>query len=149
MKLPEPLFAIINPIVGLLLRSPVHGFWSKSLMLITFTGRRSGRRFTTPVRYVVVDDVVRCYTSSKNLWWRNLIGGVSVDLLIGGGWAAYRTDVIVNDPAAVKLALQHYLAIYPQDSAYHEIRLNRDKTLNEQDLDRAALEAVVVEARRR
>ena len=68
MRLPEPLFAIINPVVKTLLRSPIHGFWSKSLMLITFSGSRSGRRFTTPVRYVRVGDAVRCFTSAENMW---------------------------------------------------------------------------------
>src|SRR5262249_17743027 len=53
MRLPEPLFVVINPVIRALLRSPVHGLMSKSLMLITFTGRKSGRRYTTPVRYVV------------------------------------------------------------------------------------------------
>ncbi len=67
MKLPEPLFVMVNPIVRILLRSPMHMFWSNSLMLITFTGRRSHREFTTPVRYVRLDQTVRCFTSSENL----------------------------------------------------------------------------------
>ena len=39
-----------------------------------------------------------------------------------------------------------YLSLFPQDAAYHEIRLNKDKSLDEQDLELAAHNAIVVEA---
>jgi hypothetical protein len=147
MRLPEPLFVVINPLMRALLRSPLHGILSSSLMLITFTGRKSGRRFTTPVRYVRVDGMVRCFTAAKNLWWRNLRGGASVSLLIAGREAPYDAQAIDNDPARIRAALQHYLALFPADAAYHEIRLNRDRTLVPEDLERASHEAVVVELR--
>ena len=34
-----------------ILRSPLHGMVSKYLTLITFTGRKSGKNYTTPVSY--------------------------------------------------------------------------------------------------
>lgn len=147
MRLPEPLFLVINPVMRMLLRSPLHFFWSKSLMLITFTGRKSGRRYTTPVRYVHVGGIVRCFTSAENLWWRNLRGGALVSLRIEGRERAYQARAIDDDPRRIREALQHYLALFPGDAAYHEIRLNRDKTPVAEDLDRASRRAVVVEAR--
>jgi hypothetical protein len=147
MKLPEPLFVIINPIMRTLLRSPIHGLLSRSLMLITFTGRKSGRQFTTPVRYVVQDGVVRCFTSKQNLWWRNLRGGANVTLRISGRDQACRAIAIEDDPATIKSHLSQYLAVFPQDAAYHDIRLGPGKKLVEEDLERASSEAVVVEAR--
>jgi hypothetical protein len=148
MRLPEPLFLIINPMMRMLLRSPLHFVRSKSVMLITFTGRKSGRRFTTPVRYVRVADTVRCFTSPENLWWRNLRGGAAVSLRIEGKELPYWATVL-SDPAAVRAALMHYLGLFPQDAAYHGIRLNRDKSLVTTDLDRVAQHAVVVEAQLR
>src|SRR5579872_6536734 len=114
MRLPEPLFAIVNPIVRGLLRSPIHGFWSRSLMLITFSGRKSGRRFTTPVRYVRVGDAVRCFTSAKNLWWRNLQGGADVSLRIEGSERPYRAAPMECGPHKIREALRHYLTLFPQ-----------------------------------
>ena len=148
MRLPEPLFLIINPMMRMLLRSPLHFIQSKSVMLITFTGRKSGRRFTTPVRYVRVADTVRCFTSSENLWWRNLRGGAAVSLRIEGKEMPYWATV-QSDSAAVRAALTHYLGLFPQDAAYHGIRLNRDRSLVTTDLDRVAQHAVVVEAQLR
>jgi len=146
MKLPEPLFVIINPIMRLVLRSPMHGFLSGSVMLITFTGRNSGRVFTTPVRYARVGDKIRCYTSAENQWWRNMRGGADVVLRIAGEDRRYRATAILGDPPVVKEALRHYLELFPQDAAYHDIRLNKDKSLVAEDLERAATKAVVVEA---
>ena len=66
MRIPEFFFALINPIVRFLLRSPIHGLWSGSLMLITFTGRKTRRFYTTPVRYLQRDGAVWAFTSVQN-----------------------------------------------------------------------------------
>ncbi len=146
MKLPEPLFAIINPVMRFLLRSPLHGLLSDSLMLITFTGRKSGKQFTTPVRYMQTGDTIRCFTAAENQWWRNLRSGARVSLLIKGQLGDYEAQAIFDDPANIKKQLVSYLELFPQDAAYHDIRLNKDKSLDEQDLEQAARHAIVVEA---
>jgi hypothetical protein len=46
------LYRVLNAGVGLLLRSPLHGLVSGRIMLLTVTGRRSGRLFTVPVSYL-------------------------------------------------------------------------------------------------
>ena len=149
MKVPEPLFAIINPAIRLLLHLPIHIFWSDSLMLITFTGRKSGRTFTTPVRYVETDGVIRCFTSFENLWWRNLRGGAAVTLRVRGKDLPYQAIAIENNPEETRKWLIYYLGLFPQDAAYHDIKLNPDKTLVETDLEAAAQNAIVVQASRR
>jgi deazaflavin-dependent oxidoreductase (nitroreductase family) len=146
VKLPEQLFAIINPVMRFLLRSPLHFLLSNSLMLITFTGRKSGRKFTTPVRYIQTDDRVRCFTAAENQWWRNLRSGGRVSLLIKRQSGEYQAQAIFDNPAEIKEQLMSYLALFPQDAAYHDIRINKDKSLNEQDLEQAARNAIVVEA---
>ena len=116
-------------------------------MLITFTGRKSGRQFTTPVRYIKTDDTVRCFTAAENQWWRNLRGGAAVTLRMNGQDGPYQAHAIHDDAAEIRKWLVFYLALFPQDAAYHEIRLNKDKTLNEADLEAAVQNAIVVEAK--
>ena len=41
----------VNPLLRAVLRSPAHGLLSRRVVLITVTGRRSGRTFTFPVQY--------------------------------------------------------------------------------------------------
>ena len=40
-----------DPFVKLILCSPLHGILSRNTMLFTFTGRRSGKEYTTPVNF--------------------------------------------------------------------------------------------------
>ena len=115
-------------------------------MLITFTGRKSGKKFTTPVRYIQTGNTVRCFTAAENQWWRNLRSSARVSLLIKGQLGDYEAQAIFDKPEDIKQQLVSYLALFPQDAAYHDIRLNKDKSLNQQDLEQAARNAVVVEA---
>ena len=41
----------LNPVIAALLRSPLHPLLSPGLVLVTVTGRHSGRRYTIPVGY--------------------------------------------------------------------------------------------------
>lgn len=74
---------VLNPLMSLLLRSPLHFLVSDSLMLITFTGRKSGREYTIPVGYHEIDGEFVVFTHSD--WWKNLKGGAQVKLRIAGG----------------------------------------------------------------
>lgn len=138
MRIPDCLFTIINPTVRLLLLSPLHRFWSKSLMLITFTGRKTGRVYTTPVRYLKAADSVWAFTSVENSWWKNLSGGAAVRLRIEGKERACRADAVADDPEAIRNALAEFLAHFPQDAPYYDIGLNSDRQPVEADLQRAA-----------
>ena len=50
-KPPRLVRILINSLVTAILRSPWHGMRSNRLLLLTFTGRKSGKEFTTPIRY--------------------------------------------------------------------------------------------------
>ena len=69
-----------------LLRSPAHRLASGSLLLITVTGRRSGRRFTIPVGYRQADDVVTITVGwpQRKQWWRNLREEAPVEVVLRG-----------------------------------------------------------------
>ncbi len=117
-------------------------------MVITFTGRQSGRQFTTPVRYVQYDDAVRCFTGRETRWSRHLRGGAEVVLSIRGEDARYTARAIDDDAEEIRRWLVDYLGKYPPDAVYHEIRLNMDRSLVAEDIQAALERAVVVEANR-
>ncbi len=146
-RLPHAAFAIINPTVRMLLGSPLHRFWSRNLMLITFRGRHSGRIFTTPVRYLRTGEVIRCFTSQSNQWWRNLRGGADVILRLEGEDLPCRAEAIAGDATAVRAGLEQFLTAYPQDSPYYSVSLREDGRPVAADLDRAASVTVMVETR--
>jgi hypothetical protein len=146
VRIPELFFAIINPTVRFLLRSPIHGFWSKSLMLITFTGRKSQRVYTTPVRYLQRGDAVWAFTSTENKWWKNLIDGATVSLRIQGKDRRYRAEARADAHDQVRDALRIFLSHFPQDAPYYDISLGPDRRPSESDLEKAAKGTVWVTA---
>jgi hypothetical protein len=145
MKIPESAFPIINAIMRMLLRSPLHGLMSDSILVITCRGRRSGREYSTPARYLPMGDRLRCTTATHTQWWRNVSGDAPVSLLVAGELGDYRAEVLPRDPVATEAVLREFLAVYPQDAVYQDIRLNKDKSLNEEDLAAAVKEAIIVD----
>jgi len=145
MKIPEFLFVFINIVVRALLTSPFHSLMSGSVLLISYTGRKSGRGYTTPVRYVRTDTGIRCFTSEEVQWWRNVRANPRVTLRVRGVSRQYRASILEGDPTAIRQHLIDYLAIFPQDAAYHEIHLDPDGSLNSADLDIASCKAIVVD----
>src|SRR5688572_15123291 len=68
--LPTWMFGLLNPVVKALLRSPLHGLLSHELMILSFTGRTSGKQYAVPVGYLQQDN--RLYFSCLAGWWQNL-----------------------------------------------------------------------------
>ncbi len=77
---------IVNPLLAWLLRSPLHWLASGRVMLISYTGRRSGRRITIPVSYRTSDSELRVTVGQhwQKQWWRNLTTESPVELQLGG-----------------------------------------------------------------
>jgi hypothetical protein len=75
-----------NPLIRMLLRSPLHAPLSRRLALITVTGRRSGREYTFPVDYEQAGELVTIKVGwpERKRWWRNLRDGASVRLRLRG-----------------------------------------------------------------
>jgi len=94
-----------NAVMKPLLKSPLHFFASGGLMLITFTGKKSGNVYTTPVQYKQDGDTVRFLSVKERVWWRNLRGGAPVTLRIKGrdveGIATPHEDMSDTDMIAV------------------------------------------------
>ena len=91
---------LFNAFVKLLLRSPLHGLLG-NVMLITVTGRRSGRAITTPVNFVREGDDVLVTSDRRRTWWRNLRGGAPVTVRLKGSDRSGRAEVAADDRAAV------------------------------------------------
>ncbi len=99
-----------NLFVRWLLVSPLHGLVSKRVMLITVTGRKSGKRYITPVEYARDGETVYATSTVGRTWWRNLQGGQPVQVRIAGRDYEGTGDVS-TDPAALETAIRR---LYPK-----------------------------------
>jgi hypothetical protein len=78
----------MNPLVKLLMNSPLHWVLSSSLMLIRFKGRKSGKEFVTPVGYRRSDDclIILLTETHNRQWWRNYRQPWPMDVKYKGRW---------------------------------------------------------------
>ncbi len=75
--------AFVNKAMAGILRVPfLHRIVSKNVLLLTFTGRKSGRSFTTPISYWRNQGKLVVFTGSP--WSKNLRGGALVQITIQG-----------------------------------------------------------------
>ncbi|MBA2754153.1 MAG: nitroreductase family deazaflavin-dependent oxidoreductase [Chloroflexia bacterium] len=94
-----------NPFVRALLRSPLHGLLSHGVMLITVTGRRTGRPYTLPVQYIRRGDTIDIVSTGDRRWWRNVESGGQVMLRIGNETLIGAGSVLRGAAAAEAAAL--------------------------------------------
>jgi hypothetical protein len=99
----------INPLVRWLMRSPLHRLASRRVALISYTGRRSGRRFTIPVGYEMegLEVTITVGSPERKVWWRSLTGtGAPVELVIRGRLrTGHAVATRAGDKALVRVAL--------------------------------------------
>jgi hypothetical protein len=76
--------AIGNWVVTAILRSPFHGLLSRTMLLISFAGCRSGKTYILPVNYARDGEVIVIVSQADRSWWRNLRGGAPVWVRVQG-----------------------------------------------------------------
>jgi len=143
--LPKVAFAVINPLVKLVLRSPLHALLSDSLLLLTFTGRTSGEEYTTPVGYWVRDG--RLVVTTHSPWWRNLEGGQPVTVRLRG---ERRRGVATPHPDSADVAA--FVEEFIDRNGTEAVRrlgidLDGDRAPTREELEAGAGGTVVVEIR--
>lgn len=95
-----------------LLQSPLHHLVSGRLMLISFTGRRTGKIYTTPVEYQRQGDTVLLFTQKDRQWWKNLEGGAPVTIWLRGQELRGKADISIT-AESVYLGLK---SMYPRST---------------------------------
>jgi deazaflavin-dependent oxidoreductase (nitroreductase family) len=96
-KVMRTLVGASNPFIKAILGSRFAGPMAKALMLLRFTGRKSGKVYTTPVGYVREGDSVVVVTSPTYTWWKNIREGADVEVRLEGVWRKARARVLPPD----------------------------------------------------
>lgn len=89
----------LNPLVSAILGSRLHWLLSPGLMLVTVTGRRTGRRYTIPVGYHQMSDavVVMVAEAATKVWWRNYRRPGPIELRLRNGRLRGTAEVVRAD----------------------------------------------------
>lgn len=115
----------VNPFVAAILRSPLHRLLSKQVLLLTYTGRKTGARYTFPVGYSREGDTLTIVSTRH--WWQNLRSGAPVIVRLQGRRRTARADVIA-EPDAVLAEVERLVARYGRRDVSRRMYLALDTT---------------------
>ena len=78
------------------------------IMVITHTGRKTGKRRRTPVNYAIVDGELICTAAlgRKADWYRNIVANPEVEVWLPDGWWAGTAEDVTDSDAATPLMRQ-------------------------------------------
>jgi len=111
-------------------------------MLITITGRKTGKKYTTPVGYYRENGYLWILSSRDRTWWKNLQGGTEVSLLLKGQPIRAFAELELNS-AAVEAQMQEYIKHVPQAAKPLGTRVENEKA-NVEDIIRTAKDRLFV-----
>ena len=131
-----------NDFMAWVLRSPFHGMLSDGMMLITITGRKTGRKYTTPVGYYREGDYLWVITSHDRTWWKNLRGGAEIGLLLKRKPVTAHAEVEL-DEKTVEARMYDYVKHVPQAAKPMGIRMENGQP-NAEDISRTAKDRLFV-----
>lgn len=135
----------VNNTMKFVLRSPIHGMVSKFILLITFTGRKSGKTYTTPVSYSQFGDQVYIFTHAN--WWKNLCGGAPVTLQLLGRELKGLAEPIVEDKDAIATGLIAHLRDVPSDAKYYNVTFDELGNPRAEEVEKAVQTVVMIRVR--
>jgi len=132
---------IVNKVITLVLSSPLHRLLSKTVLLITFTGRKSGNTYTTPVGYSQNEKQISIFT--HHTWWKNLCSNPSVTLRLRGLDVQGRAEPI-EDKQIVTDGLCAHLRKVKSDAKYYDVTYDEHGNPKIDEVAKAAQSAVMI-----
>jgi len=126
---------VLNPFMRLMLHLPIRAMQER-LMLLTYTGRRSGRRHTLPLSYAADADG-SLLVPGGGAWKQGLPPGRPVTVRLRGRHRT-ATPEVIRDVAEIERLLPRLVSGNPRAESFIGVPMNADSSP-----DRARLEQAV------
>jgi transposase InsO family protein len=98
---PDALLRFVNPMMKMLLRTPFAGPARNQLMVVDFTGRKSGKHYSIPLSAHVIDNILYAMTGAT--WKANFRDGADAQVLHDGKSVAMHGELITDKAHVVDL----------------------------------------------
>ena len=139
---------LFNPLIRLVLKSPLRPLLSSWLLVLSYRGRKSGKRYDLPVQFTQSAETLWIIPmmAEQKIWWRNLRGGAQVEVFLRGhrrqGWATLLSGS--EDAAAVSQGLVICLRRFPALARMNGIPQTPDGGFDPGELSRVAKNLLMV-----
>jgi F420H(2)-dependent quinone reductase len=141
--------SLLNPLVAALLRSPLHPLLSSGMLLLTVTGRRTGRRYGIPVGYQHdgEDLVVMVSEARRKQWWRNYYEPGPVSVRLRGRDYPGRAELVAPGSDEFCALVERTLERVPWMARVFHVEYDTDSGLRADQFDALGEEIAVVRIR--
>ncbi len=137
IKLPGTPKPWMNKAMQTMLGLPLLGrLLGGTFAVITVTGARTGRAYTTPVQYMRLDDAYVILSQRHRVWWRNIRTRPEVELSIGGSAIPGRARLAEGDDA--RRVLSSCLAEKPRVAKFYGFEPDETGSIAADDIERLA-----------
>ena len=106
---PAAVLRIVNPLMKMVLHTPLAGPARSQLMVVDFTGRKSGRPYSLVLSAHVIDNILYAMTGKQ--WKYNFRDGATAQVLHDGKTTTMRGELI-QDRAAVADLYRRFAGSY-------------------------------------
>jgi hypothetical protein len=140
-------FTRLNPVFAGILRTPIlHWLLSHSTMMLSYEGRRSGRRVSFPVGYRQRgnDIAVLASEARRKSWWRNFRQPGEVDLLLRGRRRRGCAVLVPPDDPFFRESVEEVLRRVPGMKRVFEVAFDRGAGLTPAQIARLGDEIACV-----
>lgn len=125
------------------LRTPGLRAWlGKSLAVITVTGARTNKRYTTPVNYMRRGNDYVVTSQRTRVWWRNIARRPDVELLVGGTTIEGRAEIA--DGESPRSIIQECVSAEPKVAKFYKLGIDETGSIDQSSLDEFLGHAVVI-----
>ena len=138
---PKPVMNAVNGLLGALLRSPLHRVMGANMLLFSYTGRRTGRRYAFPLG--CHRDGADIIAFAGNPWWKGFRAPLPVTVWLQGRRIAGTAQAAL-DPGERAALLGAFLRARPDYARYYSVTLGPDGQPEAESLRRAAERTVPV-----
>ena len=139
------MWLFINFVVVSISRSLFHPLISKSILVLKFQGRKTGKKYLIPVSYCEYSkQQLVCVTDRPNIWWRNLISVDEIEILFRGKMLKASVEVESENDELIKAPLAALCEHSRVDGFFAKVRYKQGEPIDE-DLKRAASRMTSIE----
>ena len=130
-----------NDFVKFFLQTPLHIFMGDT-MLITVTGCKTGKKYTTPVGFYRDGDFLWILSSRDRTWWRNVKDGADVEMRIRGKDRIGFAEAVLDEEVVASQVLD-YVRQIPMSAKGLGVRVENGEP-NPEDAAQLAKECLFV-----
>jgi hypothetical protein len=143
----DRFFTRLNPIFVAIGRTPLlHWLQSPFLIVVTVTGRRTGRRYTIPLGYQIYGDRIVTLVSKarRKNWWRNYIDPAPVEIVLRGRTIAAEGEVLAPDGEDFRNYAERTFRRLPWLGPQFGVTYDRSTGLSDEQVAHLGREAAIV-----